>query len=398
MKPESPAVRRAPNVRRNNGTPETHRQVVRYAETEVMAALDRIEISGFKSIERATLTLPRLTVLIGGNGAGKSNFIGLFALLHEMVERRLQDYVQRHGGAESLLHFGPKRTTELKVGLSFGPNSYSATLVPDQDESLFYAHEECTFQSYRYPYPYSVPLGNAHRESGLTENAQANPGKTASHVLESIRSWKVYHFHDTSGTAKVKAFCDIDDNLTLRPDASNLAAFLYRLQTEHPLHFQQIVSTIQSVTPFFEAFQLRESPRKPEKIRIEWRERGSNAYFNAHSFSDGTLRFICLATLLLQPTPPTTILLDEPELGLHPYAIQVLAALLRAASHRTQVVVSTQSVTLVNQFAPEDLLITERENGATVFKRGSAEMVKGWEDYGLGELWEKNVLGGRPSR
>lgn len=148
MKPESPAVRRAPNVRRNNGAPETHRQVVRYAETEVMAALDRIEISGFKSIERATLTLPRLTVLIGGNGAGKSNFIGLFALLHEMVERRLQDYVQRHGGAESLLHFGPKRTTELKVGLSFGPNSYSATLVPDQDESLFYAHEECTFQSY----------------------------------------------------------------------------------------------------------------------------------------------------------------------------------------------------------------------------------------------------------
>ena len=143
-----------------------------------------------------------------------------------------------------------------------------------------------------------------------------------------------------------------------------------------------------------------------EKVRLRltrssWngRERDSDAYFNAHSMSDGTLRFVCLATLLLQPTLPETILLDEPELGLHPYAIRVLAELLQSASATTQVIVSTQSVSLVNQFSPEDLLVVEREAGNTVFKRPKSEDIQNWaDDYGLGDLWEKNVIGGRPVR
>lgn len=362
-----------------------------------MAALDRIQISGFKSIRECDLTLPALTLLIGGNGAGKSNFIGVFGLLGQMVTGGLQAYVRSQGGPEGLLHFGQKRTNRLALRLEFGSNAYRVRLAPTQDDSLFYEEEVCEFRAPGYIRAYEETMA-VGLESRLRDTAIAKPGKVASYVHGSIASWKVYHFHDTSAAAGIKQLQPIDDNLSLRSDASNLAAFLLRLQIQSPNQYQQILGAIRSVTPFFDDFQLRESARSPGKIRLEWREKGSDTYFNGHSLSDGTLRFMCLATLLLQPSLPSTILLDEPELGLHPYALGVLSALLQSASTRAQVIVSTQSVTLVNHFEPKDVLVTEREGGQTVFRRASEQPVQQWVDeYGLGDLWEKNVLGGRPA-
>src|SRR2546427_3037694 len=155
--------------------------------------------------------------------------------------------------------------------------------------------------------------------------------------------------------------------------------------------------TITQVAPFFNDFALRPDPTPKESIRLEWREKGSDFPFRAAHLSDGTLRFICLATLLLQPTPPSTVLIDEPELGLHPYAITVLASLLKSASTKTQVIVSTQSVPLVNQLQPEDILVVDRAQGQSTFRHLGSEELKDWlEDYGLGDLWEKNLFGGRP--
>jgi len=183
----------------------------------------------------------------------------------------------------------------------------------------------------------------------------------------------------------------------LRSDAGNLAAFLYLLQKTSSTHYEVIRDTIRLVAPFFDDFVLRPMPENENKIRLEWREIGSDHPFLAHHLSDGTLRFICLATLLLQPKMPSTILIDEPELGLHPYAINVLASLMRSASKRSQLIVSTQSVTLVNQFEAEDLLVVDRKDHATTIERVDPERLTEWlEDYALGDLWEKNVLGGRP--
>lgn len=364
-----------------------------------MAALDRIQITGFKSIRECDLKLPALTLLIGGNGAGKSNFVGVFGLLAQLVAGNFQSHVLSQGGPDGLLHFGQKRTRRLELRLDFGPNAYRVRLAPTQSDSLFLEEEVCEFRGPGYSKPYEETM-TVGLESTLKDAARARPGKVASHVYESVASWKVYHFQDTSAEAGVKQLQPLDDNMFLRQDASNLAAFLLRLQTQSPAQYQQIVDAIRSVAPFFDDFQLRESPRSPGKIRLEWHEKGSDTYFNAHSLSDGTLRFMCLATLLLQPEPlfPSTILLDEPELGLHPYALGVLAALLKSASQCVQVIVSTQSVTLVNHFEPHDLLITERSGGHTVFRRGHEQSVEGWlDDYGLGDLWEKNLLGGRPA-
>jgi predicted ATPase len=324
-----------------------------------MASLDRIRIAGFKSIRDQEVELRPLNVLIGANGSGKSNFIGVFRLLHEIVSGRLEIYVARNGGADRLLHFGRKVTEGIYLKLVFGDTSLECALIPTSSDSLILSGNE--------------PLATAGYR------------------------WQVYHFHDTSEAAKVKQTADLHDNGYLRPDAGNLAAFLYRLRMTEADAYRNITDVIRMVSPFFGDFTLQPDRLNPDKIRLEWQERGSDAYFDANSLSDGTLRFICLATLLLQPELPSLVLLDEPELGLHPYAITVLADLLRSAATRSQVVVSTQSVTLVNQLAPEDILVVDRVDGASVFRRLGQEEVATWmDDYSLGELWEKNVLGGRP--
>jgi predicted ATPase len=360
-----------------------------------MAQLDQITIKGYKSIRSLNnFKLKPLNILIGANGAGKSNFVNLFNLLHQIVSGNLQLTVARAGGADSFLHFGQKVTEKIELELWFGNNGYKLELVPAKGDMLIFSEETVYFHDRdKYPQPYKETFGAGHRESLLKEYSGI-----AGYVLKAMNSWRVYHFHDTSSTARVKQLGDIGDNFFLRPDASNLAAFLYLLKETKEKYYNNIVDTIKMVAPFFDDFILRPSPFNENKIKLEWKERGSDSYFDAHSFSDGTLRFICLATLFLQPNLPETILLDEPELGLHPYAITILADLLRSASERTQVIVSTQSVTLVNQFTPDDVVIVEKEDGQSVFKRPSTEEIASWMDeYSLGELWEKNIIGGRPS-
>ena len=221
----------------------------------------------------------------------------------------------------------------------------------------------------------------------------------ADYCYSSISNWKVFHFHDTSDTAGVKRLGSLHDNDYLRQDASNLAAFLYRLAEETPEIYQQIRKIITLAIPFFDDFVLKPQklPTEEEQIRLLWRQKDSDYALWPSQLSDGSIRFICLVTALMQPDPPSTIIIDEPELGLHPYAITLLGSLLRSASKRMQVIVSTQSVPLVNEFAIDDLIIVEREQECTVFKRYTEEEFKTWlDEYSVGELWEKNILGGRP--
>jgi predicted ATPase len=363
--------------------------------------LAAIEIEGFKSIEKMRLDLCPLNVLIGANGAGKSNFIAAFGLLNRIVESRLQWAVGKKGGAGTFLHHGPKRTQSIRFQLEFPPNGYEAVLGAAENDSLFFERETCWYQGAQFAKPFDVRLGSGHRETALPEEAKRQPGKVASHVLEALRSWRVHHFHDTSDTAAVKQKQKVDDNAALRADAANLAPFLSRLRATDAGSYRRIVAAIRQVAPFFDDFQLRPDPVRPDTIQLEWSEQGSDAYLNAHALSDGTLRFICLATLLLQPTDtlPSLILIDEPELGLHPYAISQLADMLSSAAQRTQVLVATQSVTLMNQFDPQHVVVVDREGSASRFRRVTEAEVARWTDeYALGDLWEKNVIGGRPQR
>ena len=374
-----------------------------------MLPLERIKVKGFKSIRSLDVDLQYLNVLIGANGAGKSNFLDLFRLLSHIFRQKLQLFVGLAGGAERLLHFGRKVTDSIQIELKFTRCTYQCKLVPASGDQLIFAHEAISYHDRSNgSAPAYVDLGGGHHESKLdiarAQGAHLDSWPNwAKRLVHTVGSWRVYHFHDTSDSAKVKVTGDIDDNRFLRQDASNLAAILYLLQQTQPAYYQDIVGTIRLVAPFFDDFVLQPSLLNPNKIKLEWRQKGSESYFDAYVLSDGTLRFISLATLLLQPVILRTakdlaiILLDEPELGLHPYAIGLLADLLSEAATRIQVVVSTQSVTLVEQFAPEDIIVVEHTEGQSCFKRLVTDEMALWlEEYGLGELWEKNILGGRP--
>ncbi|MNX71857.1 hypothetical protein D3C86_1031860 [compost metagenome] len=367
--------------------------------------LTSIRLEGYKSISNLELALQPLNVLIGANGAGKSNFISLFRTLNQLVDMNFQRHVSMSGGADTFLYYGSKQTQKISVFLAFGQNAYECEWIPTADDSLVLDREVIYFQGRGFARPFEQTIGLAQRETSLHKEAENPRNRIAQHVVSTLKDWKLYHFHDTSDTAAVKRTGEINDNAYLRPDAANLAAFLFRLRHQSPIHYQMIRGVVRQVAPFFDDFLLRPSPLNENKIQLEWNERGSDFPFRAHHLSDGTLRFICLATLLLQPNLPSIILIDEPELGLHPYAISLLADLFRTASSRSQLIVSTQSVPLVNYFEPHDLLIVDRVEvpetrlHSTTIERQSDDEVQSWlGEYSLGDLWEKNVLGGRPNK
>jgi predicted ATPase len=362
-------------------------------------ALDYITIRGFKSIAAVEkLRLRATNLVIGPNGSGKSNFIGAFALLRRIRYGHLKDYVTTAGGAEKVLHFGSKNTKEVFFHVAFidRVNEYQVTLSPTEDDGLFPSSEAGRFGSEAHPAPSETTL--AAREQGR-EAGISNPRlERTARVRVRLGSWRPYHLHDTSVSSPIRKTAKVDDNEFLRPDGSNLAAFLYYLKEEHEASYSLIQRTVQRVAPFFDDFRLRPN-KKAETIKLEWTHKNSDQYFDTSSLSDGTLRFIALATLFLQPAEhrPSVILVDEPELGLHPYAIEMLASLIRQASKETQVVVATQSSLLLDHFYPEDVLVADRVDGSTTLTRlDSARLARWLKDYSLGQLWEKNEFGGRP--
>lgn len=357
--------------------------------------INRIEIHNFKSIRVMNMELKPINILIGANGAGKSNFIGFFKLLRNMYQQNLQNYVADEAGADNVLYFGLKTSDFLSGLVEFdGTNRYYFNLNPNQ-EGYLYVKREATqyYHGYGQQKWDDVELEVAKSESVLKLKDHGR----YKYLKSYMSSFKVFHFHDTSKTSKIKQTCLITDNQFLREDGSNLAAYLYALQQTHPKNFTRIEMLVRSVAPYFEQFDLKPDRINPDMIRLEWKEKGSDAHFTAKHLSDGSLRFIALATLLLQPQAPQVIIIDEPELGLHPFAINKLAGLIKKASATTQIIISTQSVNLVDNFEPEDIVTVDRANGQSEFNRQSSETLKDWlTDYSISDLWNKNVIGGRP--
>ena len=363
-----------------------------------MSTLDWITVQGFKSIKSIErLPLRPINALIGPNGAGKSNFIGVFSFLSAILAGRLQEYTARAGGANKVLHFGSKTTRNLKIHISFAgeTNQYMIDLTAGDADRIFPLQEDAYFRGENHQR--ELPR-RSDGEAGISSHPLGE--LIAWHVQNRLDSWRLYHFHDTSSTSPMKRTMDVNDNRYLRPDGSNITSFLYYLRAKHGDSYTNIENTVRLVAPFFDGFLLEHLALDEDKIRLEWRHQGSDSYFDASSLSDGSLRFIALATLLLQPASlrPSVILLDEPELGLHPYAITILASLIKQASVKAQVVLSTQSSLLLDHLQPEDVLVADRLDGCTQLTRLDGEKLEDWlEDYSLGQLWEKNELGGRPN-
>lgn len=373
--------------------------------------LTNIKIEGYRSIRSLDLQLGRVTLLVGANGSGKSNLIEFFTLLNAAVSDSFQLFIGRKGGAQSILHYGSKRTPSLHTQLTLQDAQmsyhYSFTLVHAAGDRLIFKDETIDLQragSDRV----TIDLGSGHQESGLSRPVEMpieEAAQTASRtVVKCLKGLGFYHFHDTSSDSMIRSKQALNWNSLLLYNGANLASFLYALQQTRPAHYQRILETFQTIVPFVRQLILRPDVLDPSSILLRWQDRNHDYEFGGHQLSDGSLRALALVTALLQPedTMPGIILLDEPELGLHPAGIAVVASLIRAVSHKRQVIVSTQSPRFLAEFDPEQVVVVEREEddsgfGRSVFTRLDSDALRGWlEDYDLGTLYEMQVTGGAP--
>jgi len=363
--------------------------------------LKNIKIKGFKSIAELDLAMEDINILIGANGAGKTNFISVFTFLHQLYNGKLTQYIKTQGGAERFFHFSTKQTEMIVLDLEVSANGYHVEFLQNvNDDSLVFNTEYCTFEeSYR-----SFQLYPQRGESGFLSE-YADSGYVKEYTEKFLKECRVYHFHDTSDQAQFKKTKELTRYAYLEKDAANIAPFLYHLKTSpadsYKQAYKKIVSVIQSIAPFFHDFYLEPYGEEGnQSILLRWTHTESDIPFSANTLSDGTARFICLATLFLQPPNlrPSTIIIDEPELGLHPSALNTLADIIHAISQETQVICSTQSIAFANLFAASKFIVVDAEVGVSSFRRLEKEQIEDWlEEYGVGDIWSKNIIGGRPA-
>ncbi len=366
-------------------------------------------IKGFKSFDSKGqhIEVKDINVCIGPNAAGKSNLVSFFRMLNFMTTGSLQNFIGEQGYADSVLYFGSATTPVIETELTFANdsgdfNKYGFTLAYASGGKLIFTREELGWSGTDKSKPLELDLGSGHAECALLQDAEEG-GPTSRFVLDLLRKCQVFQFHDTSNTAKIRNPGYINDNRYLRGNAGNLAAYLYAMyqNKETRPYYKRILQHIRAVVPGFGDFILEPTPLNNEYIKLDWQEEGTSYRFGPHQLSDGTLRFMAMATLFLQPpqTLPGLIILDEPELGLHPAALSALAAMVKSASAKSQVVLATQSPRLVDEFEAPDILVVERDEQTRTsrVKRPDEAFLKDWLDrYTLSELWEKNVLGGKP--
>lgn len=367
--------------------------------------LHKISIAGFKSIgcgeNAVNLELSNINIIIGPNGAGKSNIVSFFKMLNNMMTGAFQMYVGKNGSAENLLYFGSKNTPLINASLEFknenNTDVYEIVLGKAVQDSLIFMSEAVVWNGKRFE------LANGQKESFLlSDNVRFNSEKIVRRILSNCRT---FQFHDTSSTAYIRGATKIDNNRFLMSDGGNIAAYLYMLKNKsetYRKYYDRIVEKIHFVIPQFSDFVLEPQTLNEEYIKLQWKSTDGFEYpFGPEQFSDGSIRFIALATLFLQPPEllPTVIIIDEPELGLHPQAVDILASMIKTASLHSQVIVATQSARLIDSFTPSDVIVAEYDKvrKCSSFKHLNENEMQEWlEDYSISELWEKNVFGGQP--
>jgi len=332
--------------------------------------IDYIEIEGYKSIKKQKIELKPINILIGANGSGKSNFISFFEFLRNIVCNNLETYVALRGGTDKFLFQGKKITSniDIKVGFKNGMIFYDD--ISEMDGEIF--HTGMSFKC----------------ENKI--NDEFNVWAEKYNYLENL---KKYHFHDTSANSPFTKMSHIqNDTYYLYEKGDNLAGMLYKIKETDKIVYNRIVKIIQSVAPYFLDFYLQ--PNEGNYLRLQWKDKFCDSVYGVSDLSDGTLRFIALTVLFMQPNLPETIIIDEPELGLHPFAVAKLAGMIKSASNNgCQVIIATQSAELINNFDFEDIVTVDLINGESVFNRLNSDDWKVWfDDYTIGDLWKQNIL------
>ncbi len=353
--------------------------------------MDYIEIEGYKSIKYVKIKFTPVNILIGANGSGKSNFISFFEFVNRLYNRKLNDYISLRGGADKILHKGTKITQTIKFKTEFdnGNNGYAVSLTAGEDGFIF------TDERLIYRGDTGKDIGRSTSEARLkiTDNYRAK------YLIKYLDGFRKYHFHDTSSNSPFSKLSHIENDIYyLYEDGRNIAAFLYHINQTDKITYNLILKTIQSIAPYFSDFYFR--PNNENFLRLQWQDKFSSNTYGANDLSDGTIRFIALTTLFMQPELPQTIIIDEPELGLHPSAIAKLAGMMKSISQKgCQVIAATQSTDLISHFTPEDIITVDQIDGESKFERLNSESFAVWlEDYTVDDLWKRSIIStGQPN-
>ncbi|MDR1044477.1 MAG: AAA family ATPase [Candidatus Adiutrix sp.] len=371
--------------------------------------LEKISIEGFKSFRslKDFVLNPGLNILIGANGAGKSNFVDFFRVMERIAVKGLGEYVGQYGQAETFFFRGTKRTPSIEIGVFLSDLEYAFSLLPTVNGSVMIKGEAVALIR-----PDGSRIEGEPIEADMAKPEESNLGAAIKigttvnlkiaekHIRNTISKWRVYHFHDTSPFAPLRKAASIYNHKELFADGSNLPAFLWGLKKEHSRAYEKIASSMRFIMPLFEDFVLEPESNgtTPDRLlRLCWRERGSHYIYQPWQMSDGALRGLALMTVLMQPDPPSTIIIDEPELGLYPNALDFLAGLMHSAAQKTQLIVTTQSPDLLRTMEPEDVIVVHNRSGESTFERLERSPLTAWlEEYSMGELWLKNVIQAGP--
>lgn len=352
--------------------------------------IDSIEIKGYKSIKEAKLELKPINILIGANGSGKSNFISFFEFLNRVYDKKLTNYVALNGGADKMLHKGSKITNKISVDIEFDKrkNGYYFEIQQGVDSFVF-MKEHLVFQGDK---GWDISKGGNEANLKISDNFRAK------YVINYLKSYKKYHFHDTSANSPFSKLSHIQNDIYfLYEKGENIAAFLFHVKNTNAIVYNRIVKMIQSIAPYFSDFFFQ--PNSEGYLRLQWQDKYASTIYGINDLSDGTIRFIALATLFLQPDLPSSIIIDEPELGLHPFAIAKLAGMISSvAAKGSQVIVATQSTDLISHFQPDDIITVDQKDGESQFNRLDIKNLSSWlNEYSIDDLWKRNIIkGGQP--
>ena len=375
-------------------------------ESPVLERIESIHVKGFRSLADVKLdSIPNPMVLLGTNGAGKSNVLRFFEMLKEMAHLRLGEFTLRQGGADDQLFGGARSTQQIEATVFFrttlGRSRFTFVLQ--------YAHPDrfiITGEQFRSPDPedsseddpvylfFDQPIG--HESACVQESRSSTADMRLTKAVELLADCGHYQFHDTSDCAPVKTRWDVEDNHRLLGHGGNLASVLLSLQENEAPRFDLICKQLAQVVPDFNGFQNVENYGK---TILRWRSKGTGKTMGAHLTSDGSLRCFQLVTLLNLPDTllPRVVLLDEPELGLHPAAIALVSHMAKSLARRCQVIIATQSPHFVDAFGFEDMIVLELRDGRTETTRPDpSRFGRLLKNYSTGELWWKGVLGGYP--
>lgn len=378
---------------------------------ENMPRITKVSLTGFKSFKDKTdIALSNLNVIIGANGTGKSNLLSFFQLLGNALTRNLQGHILRYGG-EHFLHNGRKKTERIKCAIEIATNNatdrYEIDLAFQAPGRLFISREYIEYRKSGKDKPFTCEIKNNGYELGLLDfgeklgNSNNALRGTANAIKTMLQKIRAFQFHDTTDTARIRGGILRADCQYLKNDGGNLAAVLNMLKTtpEYLPYYNRIVRYVQKILPYFADFAIDGFPEKQDTVYLFWKKQGSDYILTPNQLSDGTIRFIALATLLLAPRKiqPNVIVIDEPELGLHPLAIRILANMLKQAAENVQILVATQSPLFLDFFDANDVLVFEAPDESTKVKRLNRDELSSWaQEYTLSELWDKNVIGGQP--